>query len=102
MEIRTKAGNFKLVPKRSSRATKIAVCVAIVLSVVTILVLHASTLDAQEQVEAWRTKAQQLEQEKQRLEDKITNLGTLEGIKDIAQDELGLTDPDSIIIEPEN
>ena len=51
MEIRTKAGNFKLVPKRSSRGTKIAVCVAIVLSVVTILVLRSLTLDAQKEKE---------------------------------------------------
>jgi cell division protein FtsL len=102
MNIRKMARRFKLKIKRSSQSTKIAVCGTIVISVISLLALHASTLDAQEQVEAWRTKAQQLEQEKQRLEDKITNLGTLEGIKDIAQDELGLTDPDSIIIEPEN
>lgn len=102
MNIRKMARRFKLKVKRSSRSTKIAVCGAIVVSVISLLALQASTLDAQEQVEAWKAKAQQLEQEKNRLEEKIENLGTLEGIKDIAQDELGLTDPDSIIIEPEN
>ena len=102
MNIRKMARHFKLKVKRSSRSTKIAVCGAIVVSVISLLALQASTLDAQEQVEAWKAKAQQLEQEKNRLEEKIENLGTLEGIKVIAQDELGLTDPDSIIIEPEN
>lgn len=102
MNIRKMARHFKLKVKHSSRSTKIAVCGAIVVSVISLLALQASTLDAQEQVEAWKAKAQQLEQEKNRLEEKIENLGTLEGIKDIAQDELGLTDPDSIIIEPEN
>lgn len=102
MNIRTMARQFKLVVKRSSRTTKIAVCVAVLLSVVTILVLHSATLDAQAKAEAWRQKAQQLEQEKKQLEEKIENLGTLEGIKDIAQDELDMADPDSIIIQPEN
>ncbi len=102
MDIRKMARQFKLVVKRSSRATKIAVCAAVLLSVVTIAVLHCATLDAQAKAEAWRQKAQQLEQEKKQLEEKIDSLGTLEGIKDIAQDELGLTDPDSIIIQPEN
>ena len=102
MEIRTKAGNFKLVPKRSSRATKIAVCVAIVLSVVTILVLRSLTLDAQNEKEKWRAEAQAQEQTKNRWEELLGNLGTLEGIKDIAENLLGLADPDSIIIQPEN
>ena len=102
MNIRTIARQFKLVVKRSSRTTKVAVCVAVLLSAVTILALHAATLNARTETEAWRAKAQQLEQEKQQLEEKIENLGTLEGIKDIAQDELDMADPDSIIIQPEN
>ena len=36
------------------------------------------------------------------LEKLFGNLGTLEGIKDIAENLLGLTDPDTIIIQPEN
>ena len=102
MSIREMASQFKPVVKRSSRTTKIVVCVAILLSVVTILVLHSATLDAQAKAEAWRQKAQQLEQANQKLEEKIENLGTLEGIKDIAQDELGMKDHDNIILEPEN
>ena len=102
MDIRQMARQFKLVVKRSSRTTKIVVCTAVLLSVVTILVLHSATLDAQARAEAWRQKAQQLEQENQKLEEKIENLGTLEGIKDIAQDELGLTDKDTVVLEPEN
>ena len=102
MNIRKMARQFKLKIKRSSRTTKIAVCGAIVVSVVSLLALQAATMDAQANIDAWKAKAQQLEQEKQRLEDKIANLGTLEGIKDIAQDELGLTDQNSVILEPEN
>ena len=102
MDIRKMARQFKLVIKRSSRTTKIAVCAAIVLSVVTIAVLHCATLDARAKAEAWRQKAQQLEQENDRLQSQIDSLGTADGIGQIAQDELGLVPPDTIIIEPEN
>lgn len=102
MDIRQMARQFKLVVKRSSRTTKIAVCAAVTLSVVTMLVLHAATLDAREQAEHWRQQAQQLEQENDRLQSQIDNLGTAEGVGQIAQDELGLVPPDTIIIQPEN
>lgn len=102
MAIRTKEGQFKLVRKRSSRLTKIVVCVAIALSVVAILVLRAATLNAQANAEQWRAEAQKQEQEKTRWEQLLDNLGSLEGIKDLAENLLGLTDPDTIIIEPEN
>lgn len=102
MSNRKTASQFRFVFKRSSRMTKLVICAAIIVSVVTILVLRSAKLEAQAQAEAWRAKAQQLEQENKKLEEKIDSLGTLEGIKDIATDELGMEDPDTIIIEPEN
>ncbi len=102
MSIRKMLSQFRLVPKRSSRLTKIAVCVAIVLAVVAILVLRSATLDAQAEADAWRNEAQVQEQEKSYLEKLFGNLGTLEGIKDIAENLLGLTDPDTVVIQPEN
>lgn len=102
MHIRKMASQFRLVYKRSSRMTKIAVGTAVILSVVTILALRQATVSAQEKAEAWRAEAQRQEQEKSRWEEMLGNLGTLEGIRDIAENMLGLTDPDTIIIEPEN
>ena len=102
MSIREKANQFKLVPKRSSRLTKIVVLATVVLAVVAILVLRAATLDARAEADAWRSEAQVQEQEKSALEKLFGNLGTLEGIKDIAENLLGLTDPDTVVIQPEN
>ena len=93
---------FKFRIKPSSRSTVIVVAIAVIIGITAFLVLRSVTLDAQARAEQWRAQAQQLEQENQALEDKIDNLGTLEGIKDIAQDELGLVDPDTIIITPDN
>lgn len=102
MSICEKASQFKLVSKRSSRLTKVVVALTIALAVVALLVLRAATLDAQAEADAWRSEAQVQEQEKSYLEKLFGNLGTLEGIKDIAENLLGLTDPDTIIIQPEN
>lgn len=102
MSIRKMVSQFQLVPTRSSRLTKLAVCAAVVLAVAAILVLHSATQDARAEAEAWRAEAQKQEQEKSNLEKLFGNLGTLEGIKDIAENLLGLTDPDTIIIQPEN
>ena len=43
-----------------------------------------------------------LEQENSRLQQAIDQLGTIQGIAYIAKEQLGLVDPDTIIIEPEN
>lgn len=94
--------NVRLVYKRSSKLTKVAVCVAIALSTVTLLVLRSATLDAQAQADALKQQAQQLEQENSSLEDKIGSLGSLDSVEQIAKDELGLVNPDTVIIEPEN
>lgn len=93
---------FKFKVKPSRRSTVVAISLTVVVAVSALLVLHSITLDAQARAEQWRAQAQQLEQENQNLEDKIDNLGTLEGIKDIAQDELGMVDPDTVIVTPEN
>ena len=102
MGIREKLSQFRLVRKRSCRLTKIVVCVAIVVSVLALLVLRSATLEALAKKEAWRQEAQQQEQEKNRWEELMENLGSIEGIRDIAELLLGLTDPDTVVIQPEN
>lgn len=55
--------------------------------------IHQQTRDALDQAAA-------LEQENAELTEKKENLGSSSSIKDIAKEELGLVDPDTIIIEP--
>ena len=93
---------IQVVNKRSSRLTIIVICVAVVLSILALLVLHAVTQDWEAQADAWRNEAQNQEQQKTRWEELLGNLGSLEGIKDIAESILGLTDPNTVIIQPEN
>ena len=91
----------RLVYKRSSLTLKIMVLCAIVVSIVTLSVLGGVLADQQAQTEAMRQQAGRLEQENQDLEDKIDNLGSVDSVEDIAKEELGLVDPDTVIIDPE-
>jgi len=93
---------FRLVYKRSKPLTKIVVLCAIVLSMVTLLAIRQQLLDAQTLKDSLKDKASQLEQENGQLEDKIDSLGSIDSVEDIAKDELGLVDPDTVIITPES
>lgn len=100
--IRRLLSRVQVVYKRSSNTTKIAVLCAIVLSSITLMVLGGVIRDTQARTDALRAQASRLEQENNRLETLINNLGTVAGIQQIAKEELGLVDPDSVIIKPQN
>jgi len=87
--------------RRSSTLTKIVVLTAIVLSIAALLTLHSAINSARNATEDLRTEAIGLEQENSRLELYIRELGTIQGIIRIAQEELGLVEPGSILIQPE-
>lgn len=93
---------FRLVRKRSKLLTKIVVLCTIVLSMVALLTIRQQLLDTQAMKDALNDKAAQLEQENGQLEDKIDSLGSVDSVEQIARDELGLVDPDSVIFQPES
>lgn len=95
-------GRIRLVYKRSSNVTKIVVLCAIVLSTVTLLILGSVIRDTRARTDALRVQASRLEQDNNRLSGLIDSLGTVAGIEYIAREELGLVDPDSIILTPES
>lgn len=93
--------NVKLVYRRSSALTKVVVLTVVVLSTVTLLALGFAIRTQREVLEDNRTQAIRLEQEKNRLQQYIEELGTIQGIIRIAQEKLGLIEPDSVVIQPE-
>ena len=92
---------IKLVFLRSSRVTKIVVAVTLVLTILATIALHVALKNANEQLEEARGEAIAMEQEKSRLERYIEELGTIPAIIRIAQEKLGLVEPDTIVIQPE-
>ncbi|MBO5323418.1 MAG: septum formation initiator family protein [Oscillospiraceae bacterium] len=92
--------HIKLVYKRSSNVTKIVVLCAIVICTAALLILGGAIRDAEARTDALKAQASRLEQENNRLSALIDSLGTVAGIEQIAREELGLVDPDSVIIDP--
>lgn len=92
---------IRLVFRRSTPLTKVVVLAAVVLSMAALLALRSTILQTRSQTEVLRDQAMTLEQENADLSDKLDNMGNVEGIQNIAKEELGLVDPDTIIFKPE-
>jgi len=92
--------NIKLVFRPASPALKIAVIILIVCSMAALIALTWVRASILNRTEDLREEAAGLEYENAELEDKIADIGSVESIMDIAQEELGLVDPNTVIIDP--
>ena len=93
---------IRLVYRRSSNALKIVVIAALVLGTMTLLILQAAILGAEGKAEELRQQAAALEQENKKLEKSISQLGTVQSVTELAEELLGLVDPDTVIFQPES
>lgn len=93
---------IRFVQKPGSRILLVVLCVAIVLSMATLLVFRSLTARSHAEQEALRDQASQLEGENSELQSNISKLGTLESVIQIARDILGMVFPDTVFIQPEN
>ena len=92
--------NMKLVFRPASPALKVAVIVLIVCSMAALIALTWVRMNILERTEQLREEAAGLESENAELEDKIADYGSVQSIIDIAREELGLVDPDTVILDP--
>jgi len=97
----TPLGTVNIKYRRSSKITKIVVLTTVILSIAALLMLSFAINVTEEETERLRQQAIGLEQEQSRLELYIQELGTIRGIIRLAQEKLGLIEPDSVIIQPE-
>ncbi len=100
-KIRKLLKRVRFVYRKSSPLTKAVVLSAIVLSMAALLTIRLSLGSTQDRINALKDQAAALEQNQQQLEDKLDNKGSLEGVIDYAEDELGLVDPTTVVIVPE-
>ena len=98
---RNPLARIRLVYRRSSTLLKCVVLTAIVVSTICLLALRGALVQVQEKTDALRSEAAELEQRNKRLEQYVSGIGTVEGIKNIAYDQLGLVDPDTVIFLPD-
>lgn len=91
---------IKFIPRRGSLLGKAVLLSVVVFSTVTMLVMGSAVAQSRQRAEDLRQSALTLEQEQQDLQNRIDDLGTDEAVRQIAQEELGLVDPDTVIIIP--
>ena len=87
---------IRLVHRRSKPLTKMAVAVAIILSMAALISLAAAKRSAENQAAALQRQAQALVQENDALRQDISLLGSAESVKKIAQEELDLVMPGTV------
>ena len=74
----------------------------LVVAIAAAMVLRSRILDARARAEALRSQAISLEQENADLQEKLDSVGSVEGIMQVAQEELDMVDPASVIFTPVN
>ena len=97
--IRSFLSRFQLQYRRTSTLNKVVVTVAIVLSSGTLVTLRLAHWEAKEKLATLSQQVAAKDQRNADLRQTIDELGTTDSIRQIARDELGLVDPDTIIIE---
>ena len=90
---------FKLVYRRSNPLVKILASAAIVFSMLAIMTLVWVRAGVENKTAQLRNEAAHLEQSNAALEAKIAVLGSVQGVRQIAEEELGLVSPGTIFID---
>lgn len=101
-KIRNPLGHIRLIYRRSSPLTKCVVLAAIVLSTLALIALRVGIQAQQARQQKLQEQVAQLEYENYQLAKQIAEIGTVESVKRIATEELGLVDPDSQFFVPGN
>lgn len=94
---------IRLVYCRTSTPVKLMILAALVASTVALLALTIGIRNAKAELEASRAEAAALEQQNAEIQKDIDGIGSVEGDKEAAEEELGLVDPDTVIfVTPDN
>ncbi len=94
--------HIRLVYRRSSTLLKCAVLTAIVLSVAALTIIRVSIQNTKAVQDQMQSQINQLAQDNQRLTRQIAELGTVESVRRIATQELGLVNPNGQFFTPNN
>lgn len=93
--------NVKVEVRPASNILKILLIVLILFSIVALIALRWVHNGILTQIDELKEEASGLEHANQVLDQKTGELGSVQSIQDIAKEELGLVDPNTILIDPE-
>ena len=94
--------NAKVVVRQSPAALKIILIVLILFSIVSLAMLRWVHNGILAETENLREEASALEYANTELVEKTENLGSVQSVREIAQEELGLVDPNTVILDPQS
>ena len=93
--------NVRLEFGKSGILLKTVVSAVLALSTLVLVSIRVNTWQAEDRIRSLQEKAGILEMENAKLQQQVEALGTVESVRAIAAQELGLVDPDTIIFESE-
>ena len=93
--------NVKVEVRPASNILKIILIILILFSIVALVALRRVHNGILTQIDELKEEASGLEYANAELDQKTEELGSVQSIQDIAKEELGLVDPDTVIIDPE-
>ena len=91
----------KVEVRPASNILKIILTVLILFSIVALIALRWVHNGILTQIDELKDEASGLEYANDVLEQKTDELGSVQSIQDIAKEELGLVDPNTVLIDPE-
>ena len=91
----------KVEVRPASNILKIILTILILFSIVALIALRWVHNGILFQIDELKEEASELEHANEELDQKTQELGSVQSIEDIAKEELGLVDPDTILIDPE-
>ena len=91
----------KIVVRPSPPALKIVLIVLIVLSMAALMTLRLVHNNIQKEIENVKSEISAVEHDNDVLDQRLEDPDSLENVLDIAKEELGLVDPDTILIDPQ-
>lgn len=94
--------HVKVEVRSTTPVLKIVLIVLILFSILTLIALRWVHTGILQETENLQDEAAAIEQKNEDLQQKKDELGSVQSVEDIARDELGLVDPDSVIIEPQS
>ena len=99
-ELKKILSRIQLVKRPSGKLTVIVIVIAIVLSMSALTALHLSMNGLKNRTDDLRDKAAALEAENAELLDDIKQVDSVQGLVEIAEEELGLVQPDTVFFKP--
>lgn len=98
-EPKWKIGKVQIFLTKSGSRLKFPLTVLLVFSLAALTALWWAEYDMQRQTEQLRAEAAQIQQENEELKQYTKELGTINSVERIAQEELGMVVPGTVLIE---